>query len=77
MRLTDEQLDRLANAGAVPTCPACGYRGLMERKPAGSPAIAILLLLTFIVPGIFYLMFFGGDVWACPQCGARVAKATR
>lgn len=55
--------------------PNCGYVGQMRRKPQGSWAIAILLLLLWVLPGVIYLLVYSGFDIVCPRCGMKVGKA--
>jgi hypothetical protein len=55
-------------------CPnaQCGYKGPPQRLPRGDTATGCLLLLFFLIPGIFYFMLKSGYRYVCPKCGLQV-----
>jgi hypothetical protein len=69
------QMQRDAWASGYTPCPVCGYRGRPEKRAKGSAIVAFALLLFGVLPGLIYMMFFSGYVWACAQCGAKKADA--
>jgi len=56
-------------------CPICGLRSAAVRKRKGSLLVTIFLLLFWLLPGVLYLIFRGGYVMACGNCGAKLADA--
>lgn len=61
------------NFGICPN-PNCGYVGAMNRKARGSWAIAIVLLLLWVLPGLIYLMIYSGFDLVCPNCKMKVGS---
>lgn len=57
-------------------CPACGSLEPAVKKAKGSRVALIILLLLWILPGILYLIFYNGYVYACPRCGYKYGDAT-
>lgn len=52
-------------------CTACGFVGFPIFRQEGSDVIAILLWLTFIVPGIIYTIWRSSTRrWVCASCGS-------
>ena len=50
------------------TCPRCGYSGTKNTYDgAASSIIGCVLLLLFLIPGIFYYAILGGKI-VCPRC---------
>jgi len=52
--------------------PNCDYRGQMLKEPRGNLAVAILLLLIGIIPGLIYMVVGMGWNIRCPQCRHRL-----
>ena len=52
--------------------PKCGYQGPPRRLRRGDPATGCLLLIPFVIPGIFYFMLRSGYRYLCPKCGLQV-----
>ena len=52
--------------------PQCGYQGAAQRVPRGNTGIGCLLLLLFIIPGIFYFILRSGYRYVCPKCGMQI-----
>ena len=61
-------------AGEFIICPnpQCGYQGPSQRLPRGSTLVGCILLIFFIIPGIFYFMLKSGYRYVCPKCGLQV-----
>lgn len=50
-------------------CTRCGTVGEQEYITHGSPAVILLLLFFFIVPGVLYWLYCKSqDYWGCPRC---------
>ena len=54
--------------------PACGYIGPPKKVAKGSCLIAFILFLFFIIPAIFYMIFFSGYRIICPRCGLQIRE---
>ena len=61
-------------AGEFIICPnpQCGYQGPSQRLPRGNTAVGCILLIFFVIPGIFYFMLKSGYRYVCPKCGLQV-----
>jgi DNA-directed RNA polymerase subunit RPC12/RpoP len=57
------------------SCPFCHKSVVPVRKAKGSMAVAILLLLLFILPGVIYMVTNSGYIKACPECDTKIADA--
>jgi hypothetical protein len=57
------------------SCPNanCHYQGPPRKMARGSVLVGLLLLLFFIIPGVFYFMFMRGYRYYCPKCGLQIA----
>jgi hypothetical protein len=49
--------------------PNCGYCGISVAKRRLSFLVLALLLLFFIIPGIFFAIYRSGFEIICPRCG--------
>lgn len=56
-------------------CPWCGYEGKFQKRRLEfmSVCIFILLLLTFILPGVLYAFWYSQQE-ECPRCRAKVPR---
>jgi LITAF-like zinc ribbon domain len=57
------------------SCPFCHKLVVSVLKARGSMAVAILLLLLFILPGLIYMVTNSGHIKACPKCDTKIADA--
>lgn len=51
--------------------PHCLYYGPSLRKPNGSFAVALFLMLFLFVPGLIYVCLCHGYSLICPKCGVK------
>ena len=55
-------------------CPNsnCGYTGDAKRQGKGSFLAFIVLSLLMLLPGLIYLVLYGGYELICPRCGTKI-----
>jgi len=53
-------------------CVHCDYTGPMVINKRRKPAIVVLGLIIYIVPGIVYLLVSRGRAIVCPKCASVV-----
>jgi|SRR5882724_1117442 len=52
-------------------CAHCGNYGYAQKSVPGSTFVAIVLLIFFVVPGVFYLLWRQiGTKYICPSCAS-------
>jgi len=52
-------------------CPHCGSEGMPKVEMPGSALVQFCLVLTFVVPGVFYALWReSAKKRVCPVCGA-------
>lgn len=55
--------------GPKKICTSCGHMGAPSVRSRGSYVVLFFLLLCFIVPGLFYILYMAtGRIEACPRC---------
>lgn len=53
-------------------CHTCGHIGNAKVRNRGSYIALLFLLLFFVIPGIFYLIYMvTGRVVSCPKCSSK------
>jgi hypothetical protein len=57
--------------------PNCGYIGPAIRRNRGNMVVALLLMLLFVVPGLFYALFTSGYDYFCPRCNMKLRTEHR
>ena len=68
--LSERSLMRDQIENGIPIkCPKCQRQSLMERRARGNPAICLVLMLIYLIPGIIYGIVRGGYGWNCSVCG--------
>jgi uncharacterized membrane protein YqaE (UPF0057 family) len=75
-RLPMEKPKALEGIGDSIICPNanCGFRGGSLVKSRGDMAIAFLLMIIGLVPGLIYMLACNGKDLVCPKCGVFVRR---
>lgn len=84
----DDMKALAASTPARRGCPVCGSLKRPIKRSRGSCLVLLFLAmffvpaiylgsclgLLFVLPAIFYAIFWSGHVWVCPDCGSRIGQ---